>query len=337
MASTKPDTLKGNPWWALAYALTSLRNYPVRNIGIALILSIGVALPTTVFVWSTTGTDIAVEEFFDTEPIQMTMVPRTDESALSSDLTTAASFVERTRYIEDVHTVSTTVGILVDDFHPYWGSYNLYGINYLNGIKDGRGLLVTNDFLTNISYWLTFEGNSTLSAGEILVSSDFVDSAFDVYGVTIEVGSTIDLDLLKRASTNSGTPEELDSQRISNMTVRGIYRTTSKSGLMLQAFPSISRKNWDPFGYTDTVLGVRDSVMILQDEISEEDLAIVYNRGFFDPAVFIQPSKDSLMKSGAANIAGNLVNLRTQIEEEYPLVYVDGLLGLWQHPHNKPL
>ncbi|MGY5852739.1 MAG: FtsX-like permease family protein, partial [Candidatus Thorarchaeota archaeon] len=330
MASTKPDTLKGNPWWALAYALTSLRNYPVRNMGIALILSIGVALPTTVFIWSTTGTDIVVEDFFHTEPIQMTMVPRTDESAVSSDLAAATSFVERNRYVEDVHTVPTTVGVLVGDFHPYWSSYNLYGLNYLYGIKDGRVLLVTNDFLSNISYWLNFKGNATLSAGEILVSSDFVDRTFDVYGITIEVGSTIDLDMLKRASSISGTPEDFDSHPLRNMTVTGIYKTTSKSGLMLQAFPSISRKNWDPFGYTDTVLGIRDSVMILQEEISEDDLETVYNSGFFDPVAFIQPSKDNLMKSGASNIATNLVNLRTQIDEQYPLVYVDGLIELWR-------
>ncbi len=62
MAKKKAETLKGNPWWSLSYALTSLKNYPVRNIGIALVLAIGITLPTTVFVWTTTGTELVVNE-----------------------------------------------------------------------------------------------------------------------------------------------------------------------------------------------------------------------------------------------------------------------------------
>ena len=62
------ETLKGSPWWAASYAVTSLRNHKVRNIGIALILAISISIPTTVFIWTGTGTSLAVDDYFENNP-----------------------------------------------------------------------------------------------------------------------------------------------------------------------------------------------------------------------------------------------------------------------------
>ncbi|MHA1936193.1 MAG: hypothetical protein ACW97A_13025 [Candidatus Thorarchaeota archaeon] len=56
--------LKGSSSWSLVYALSSLKNYPLRNAGIAIILAIGIALPTTVFAWTETGTTLVIDDFF---------------------------------------------------------------------------------------------------------------------------------------------------------------------------------------------------------------------------------------------------------------------------------
>ena len=39
----RPNELKGSSLWSLSYAIMSLRNYKVRNMGIALVLAIGIA------------------------------------------------------------------------------------------------------------------------------------------------------------------------------------------------------------------------------------------------------------------------------------------------------
>ena len=62
--------LKGNPFWSIGYALTSMRTNKARNIGIALILAISVAMPTTIFAWTTTGSRIAVETYFEENAYQ---------------------------------------------------------------------------------------------------------------------------------------------------------------------------------------------------------------------------------------------------------------------------
>ena len=49
----------------MSHALSSLRIHKTRNIGIALILAITVAIPTTVFAWTNTGTRLAVEDFLE--------------------------------------------------------------------------------------------------------------------------------------------------------------------------------------------------------------------------------------------------------------------------------
>ena len=73
MAKKQKKILKGNKVWALSYALTSLRTYKVRNVGIALILAISVAIPTTVFAWTDTGTRLAVEDYFDNTAYQFSI------------------------------------------------------------------------------------------------------------------------------------------------------------------------------------------------------------------------------------------------------------------------
>ena len=73
MAKKGKKMLKGNRMWAVGYALTSLKTYKVRNIGIALILAISVAIPTTVFAWTETGTRMAVEDYFDNNAYQFSV------------------------------------------------------------------------------------------------------------------------------------------------------------------------------------------------------------------------------------------------------------------------
>ncbi len=326
-----PGKLKGNPWWAIAYAMTSLRNYPIRNIGIALILSIGVALPTTVFVWTTTGTDMVVDEYFDSDPIQMTLTPRTDETAQSSFLLDAENFAQHSRYIESTYVLPSTIGILVGDFLPTWSFYSLRALNYAQNIKDGRVILVTNYFLGNASNWFRYEGKFNLTAGEVLVSEGWVDYTFDVHGINVEVGDEINIDLLRYGSqSDSGTPAALGNLELRNLTVAGIYSYRSGSSLTPSAFPSFSRLNWDPFGFAESVLGIRDSILMLESDFSEEDVTAIINRGWFDTAIYLRPDKNNLKLGGAANIVTNLVNLKTQIESEYAEVYVDGLYELWR-------
>ncbi|MGY5854881.1 MAG: hypothetical protein RTU92_15030, partial [Candidatus Thorarchaeota archaeon] len=191
--------MRGNSFWAPVYSLSSLWYNALRSLGIALLLSIGVTLPTSIFVWTETGMVIAVEEYIEDDPIKMVLKPPTFATANIPELEAAVSMVESSIFTNNTYFVPSTVGLLAGPYLPsleyywYWPVPNeQFGYNYRDGIKDTQVFLVTNGFLENVSYWFNFEGNFSLDSNQILVSSQFIDYTYDVYGVTLEIGDVID-------------------------------------------------------------------------------------------------------------------------------------------------
>jgi ABC-type antimicrobial peptide transport system permease subunit len=333
VAKKKAETLKGNPWWSLSYALTSLKNYPVRNMGIALVLAIGIALPTSVFVWTTTGTELVVNEYFQEASYQMALNPRAGESFASSNLLEAQSTALGSDFVESAHLVPSTIGILTGDFFHGWSQYSMVDINYVKGIKDMRVIITTNEVLANWSRDFTWRGTFSLSTGQVLVSEQFVDYAHDVHNITIDIGTTIDMDLLRYGGRGDqfGTPTSLGQYPVEHLLVVGVYETKDLGSILSTSFPSITRLNWDPMALSrDVVLGISDSVIILDDEVGADVVDVVVGRGFFTPVVLLRPSESGLLRQGARNIGTNLAALKIQLEEQYPDVVVDGLSEIWK-------
>ena len=333
VAKKKPETLKGNPWWSLSYALTSLKNYPVRNMGIALVLAIGIALPTTVFVWTNTGTELVVNEYFQEESYQMALNPRAGESFESSNLLEAQSTALGSAFIEYAHLVPSTIGILTGDFFNGWSQYSMLGMNYVQGIKDMRVIITTNAVLANWSRDFTWRGNFSLTSGQVLVSEQFVGYAHEVHNITIDVGTTINMDLLRYGARGDllGSPTSLGQYPVENLLVVGVYEIKDLGSIIGASFPSITRQNWDPLGIErDIVLGITDSVIILEDEVETEVVDEITGRGFFLPVVLLRPSESGLLQYGAQSIGTNLAAFKIQLEEQYPHLIVDGLSEIWK-------
>jgi len=331
MKKERPNTYSGNAWWAARYALTSLRNYPIRNAGIALVLAIGVALPTTVFVWTSTGTYLVVDDYFATNQYQFSLKPKTGESLSSSYLLGAKQMADASQLTAWSHLVPSTLGILTGDFFPGWSLYSPLGLNYAEGIKDMRIILVTNDILGNWSTAFGYRGNFCLTEGQVLVSDMFISYARQVHGIDIDVGSVIDFDLLRiTARKNVGNALAWGRVALQGFTVVGVYQIRSVASLFSQSFPSISRRNWDPMSLTaDQVLGISDSVMILRSEVDETTLQYVENRAYFSPVCLLRASENALLALGPEEIGNNLLALKTQIEGEYTRVSVMGLQEIW--------
>jgi len=333
VAKKNAETLKGNPWWSLSYALTSLKNYPVRNMGIALVLAIGIALPTTVFVWTNTGTELVVNEYFQEESYQMALNPKAGESLESSNLLEAQSTALGSDFVEYAHLVPSTIGILTGDFFHGWSQYSMFDMNYVQGIKDMRVIITTSEVLANWSRDFTWRGVFSLSPGQVLVSEQFVSYAHEVHNITIDVGTTIDMDLLRYGARGDqfGSPISLGQYPVENLVVVGVYEIKDLGSIICASFPSITRQNWDPLGIKrDIILGITDSVIILEDEVGVDVVDEVAGRGFFQPVVLLRPSESGLLQYGAQNIGTNLAAFKIQLEEQYPGIVVDGLSEIWK-------
>ena len=328
------NILKGNPLWSIGYALTSMRTYKVRNIGIALILAISVAIPTTIFAWTNTGSRLAVETYFDNNAYQFSIQNNADNYDYSH-LFDVQELVMSSPYAEYAHITPSTVGIFrMDGVTPEWEAYSATGQNYAEGIKDCRVIIVDNEILSVWSNELEFTGNATLSPGEVLVSQRFIDLTIEMMDLTlgvdieIEVGSEISIDVLRTFySPSSGAPFDpllLNRQIVRNLTVAGIYDVV-RASVVVQSYSSIRRPNYDPLGLFSSVMGISDSVLMLADELGAESVETITNSGFFSPVEFVRGSVDGLIESGVTAAAQNLLNLKIQIEESDEILNVIGL------------
>ncbi|MFX1367359.1 MAG: FtsX-like permease family protein [Promethearchaeota archaeon] len=327
------ETLKGSPWWAASYAVTSIRNHKVRNIGIALILAISISIPTTVFVWTGTGTSLAVDDYFENNAYQINM--RVRESLTDyGQLEEARDYALASPFIEYAHVVPSSIGILQGGWDD-WDLYNMYFLNYREGIKDGRIILGNNEMLDAFSTELEWRGTLHLNPGEVVVSEYFAESAALVHGVQIDVGSLIDVDLLRFGARQRpkdddwATPEELGRLRLSGLRVVGIFKVVRVS-MLGQLFTSLGRLNWDPMGGADTVLGMNDSVIMLQDQLDPAVVEDVTESGYFSPVGLLRASPEGLKAVGTTSVTYNLLSIKVQIEERFLDLQVGGLTNIWE-------
>lgn len=328
MAKKNKKMLKGNRLWALGYALTSLKLYKVRNVGIALILAISIAIPTAVFAWTDTGTRMAVEDYFDNNAYQFS-VQNVPGNSDYSHLFDAQKQIAASQYVEYAHVVPSTIGILrLDGITSEWNEYRRTGLNYYLGIKDTRVIAVTPDILDVWSSELDYTGNFSLTSGQIVVSQRFIDTTLSVTGISLQLDSVIGVDVLRSLYEPSGSrpfdPLLLDRHIIHNLTIAAIFDVTRPS-IVLESFPSFYRNNWDIMGIPSSVLGLTDSIFILNDDLGEETVDKVSNHGFFSPVGFVRGSAQSLFESGPMNAAVNMLALKTQVQERDDQLSVIGL------------
>ncbi len=322
----------GSRWWPLSYAILSIRTNTVRNMGIVLVLAIGISLPSMVFVWASSGTVITIEDYFSRNLYQMSIEPDNGQTFASSDMADAISLANRSGLVETTDVVLSTVGILQGDSIPTWSYYSMYATNYLYKIKDMRVIFVTNGLLARWSDEFSWRGNFSLSLHQVLVSEQFVRYVHDVHNISVNVGSIVDVDILcqRPYSSEPQPPEKLGRLSVKDLYVAGVYDHTDGLTLISSSMPSISRKNWDALGPASPVLGLDDSIMLLEEELDSLTVQGLYNDGFFTPIALLRASQSALLAAGANKIRYNLESLFTLVQGSYPDVTIRGLTNIWQ-------
>ncbi len=315
-----------NSLFSVVYALGALRNYPIRNAGIALVLAIGVSLPTTVFVWTASGTSLVVDQYFDSSNYQLTLSPRTSDSADYLSVFEAKEVALQNPYIDQAHHIPTSIGILKGGNITPWETYSMTALNYLFGIKDFRVLLVDNHILEYWSSEFSWEGNFTLSPGQVLAGPKFLEYTYDVHNLNLTLGDEISMDFLPIGGrAGAATPETLGNITIANMTIAGLFEPSPVLTSVIRAYPSISRHNWDPLGPAEPVLGIWDSVIMLASDIGEAVVETTLERGYFQSPVLLTPDRANLIAGGAQYIDENLEEVKIHLEEEFQRIIVTGL------------
>ncbi|MCK4484065.1 MAG: ABC transporter permease, partial [Candidatus Thorarchaeota archaeon] len=310
---------KGNRAYAFSYALSSMRAYPFRALSLALTLSLGISLVASVLVWSDTGVQVSVNGYFENNSFQL-MVH--NPAGGTDEVNLAHAYIESDSLIESVYRANSTVGIV-------WGTElpnnTLYGLDepiYTDGMKDCEVIFVDNEFLSAAVPSFSTEGTFKLQEGETLISRQFVDYVYQLFGVTLTINSTLDIELLTIKSSSTPAPiGSMGRYSLKNLVVVGVYEIEGYSSLIETGFPSLMRNNYDFHNFRTPVLGIRDSIMVLSKTMPVEDVS---EDGFFGPRAFIRASGDNLIAAGTDRIADNLLTLKARVDEQYDVV-VDGL------------
>ena len=323
---------QGNKAYGLSYALSSIRANPFRAFSLALTLSLGISLFASTMVWGDTGVFVSINEHLDNNAFQLQIQP---EFGSSVTLTQAEAYMLQDPLVESIYRINSTVGILAgfdngtyndDASFPDSTVYDITDSVYSQGIKDFRAVFVDNDFLSIIERDFRTEGSFQLQAGEVIVSRYFIALAEHVFDYFLDIGDTINVDLLM--SDDPGVPAilgNLDRTTINNLRIVAIFDPRTPDSIIERALPSTDRANWIQSNVRYPVLGLRDSVLILSDVVP---VTSIPENGFFDPSTLIRVSADGLAAAGPDQIATNLLTLVYRTQERYDITW-DGEDKVW--------
>ncbi len=322
---TRKIQKQGNKAYGLSYALSSLRANPFRALSLALTLSLGISLFASTMVWGDTGVYVSIYEYLEENSFQIQLSASFGDL---EELSLADEYVQQDSFVEQTYRVNSTVGIV-------WGTelsnttlYEIDGEVYSDGMKDCRVVFVDNEFLqlTEQEFWI--QGSFQLGEGEIAVSSNFIYYYESVYDYEPQINDTIDIELLTEVTTNHEVPlVNLGRYSLTELRIVGIYNPKSPDSLLEKALPTMYRANLNSTNIRYPVLGLRDSVMILENSIPSNSLS---EDNYFQPSTLIRISASALAASGPENIGFNLFGLADRVDERFDIEWsgIENILNM---------
>jgi len=267
-ASRSSGSNLGQALVVLGYILHGIRRHKRRSISLLLGAMIGVALVSSVFVWTDTGSRVAIENYFGDNAFHYFCYPRTHWPYSNPNaIYPVKDWVDAQQSTKSSDVVYQSRALLEVENRKPGDAYLPYP--YLRGIKDCAVFLADNNFLADAKQAFTYTGNFELTGAQVLVSQRVVDDAKMIYDLDIIVGSTINVAIARDypASTIGGlNPTYYDVR------VVGIYEIEPRLDPLHNAFPTFSRKNWGPDSGEEVVFGLLDSIILPKNLVSRADL-----------------------------------------------------------------
>ncbi|MCK5238580.1 MAG: ABC transporter permease, partial [Candidatus Thorarchaeota archaeon] len=324
-----------------------MRKNSVRTAGIVIMLAFGVALPSTVFTWSSTGIGITVQDYFEDNTYQvrigyafqatpdMNLLDVSYMNGYRSNQIDALEKASTFPFVERTDIVPTTIGLLFDvngvNTAPVDTSYWMWNPNYRDGFKDCRVIVTDNELLDRWKKEFEYQGNFSVLPGEVIVSEGFVDYTRQVHDIEIGIGTNISIGMVRHVDYHYyGTlaPQQWLQNYEENLNVVGIYKLKSVRSLIGEVFPSLTRVNWDPLGPADPVLGIDDSVIVSREEFTEFEYWELSTYSMWHPAGLVRGSPEKLMELGPENINTNMLMMAEHVQSEVRNAPVYGVQNL---------
>lgn len=309
------DSGVGRNLYISRYVSHGIRRHKRRSICLIIGIMIGVALVSSVFVWTETGARVAIDDYFAELPFHYYCMQRSTDTTPRA-IFPVKEFVDRQETTQASHVIYSSIALidsthlnLTDRYLPY---------PYARGIKDCQAFFADNTFLqrAELSFRI-IDGEFRLSPEEVLVSQNVVEELEQVTGRRVSVGSDIDLSVA-RSYQVTNTIGAINPININGLRIVGIYEVIVNLEPLLESFPSELRPNWDPISGSETVFGWFDSVIISNDIFSAETLDQIATQ-VMAPRLLVEITPAPLYSVGLEDIIGVLDRLFTDIQSQYDI------------------
>ena len=319
----KPHTqyTRGSLWWPLFHGMSSIKGKKARNLGLIVILTLGITLIPSIMTWTSTGIKVSVDEFIDDTVYQLGIRSNDPNSALGyyRFLEAEEALINNPK-AERVDRLVSSVGLVNGHLDPnvtYSFNQDLF---YLTGNKDARVIFVSSETISRWEPLFTYEGKMDIAIDETIVSERFIDYYELATGDVLTIGNIISVDLLHGLTGTLPNFESNNRTTISDLKIVGIYRPQFITGVIGAAFYSYGRALVDLFDtFRYATLDLADSMIVHEDAVSNELIAEVTEQSYFPTTTLVQTKSSALLDDGEANVAETILSL-IDILSEYSII-----------------
>jgi ABC-type antimicrobial peptide transport system permease subunit len=304
--------------YLVRYITHGIGRHKRRSVSLLIGIMIGVALISSVFVWTETGARVAIDDYFTSTSFHYYCIQRPNPSGDDPHtIFPVKNYVDSQITTQISHIVYSSIALIDSSHRDPADRYLPYA--YQRGIKDCQVFFVDNEFLERVERsFRIIAGDFRLSSGCTLVSQNVVEDLEQVTGRRVSVGSLIDLSVAKNYQSTS-TIGSIDPTHINGLRIAGIYEVISSLEPLLESFPSQSRLNWGPIQAAETVFGWFDSVVISNTIFSNETYDQIALHVMY-PRLLVEISPSSLYHLGLEEIIAVITRLFADIQLHYNVI-----------------
>jgi ABC-type antimicrobial peptide transport system permease subunit len=299
----------GSGRYVFSYVGNSIRKHKTRSLSLLLGVVIGVALVASVFVWTDTGTRVAIDDYFSENSFQFSVQQRYEYPVDITRIFDVQSWVTQQGITEESFVVYHSIGLLgianMSDSDPYLPH------PYSMGIKDCQTFFVQQDFLSLVRDKFNYTGTFIVEPGQCLVSRRVISDVEDILNISLGVGSSIDI-AIAQIYDNPLIIGDLDRLNITNVQIAGIFDLPPAESVLYTSFQGVGRANYPASG-EETVFGWNDGIIFHTDQLANIEREVLIGNSLF-PKLFIRLSPVEVMNFGLENVVEIIRRFKAQLE-----------------------
>ncbi|MFX1317624.1 MAG: ABC transporter permease [Promethearchaeota archaeon] len=302
----------GSRLYVAGYVGHSIRKNKSRFFSLLIGIMIGVALVSSVFVWTDTDSHVATLDYFNSNTYQYGIHQIYHFPVDTQLIYEVENWCREQTAYQDSDIFYQSIGFLNG---TDWNSSTTYlPYPYTREIKDFQAFFAENAFLTRVVSQFTYDGVFQLAPGECLVSTRVIEDASEFLNQIITVGSYINVTIAS-IYQEPLTFGDIQPFNTTNLHVVGIYNITRSNSLLFSSALGTYRVN-HPGSAHESVFGWNDGIIMHYSQLNSAERDILTANSLF-PILLVQLNPQEIAVAGLENVPTTIRELQAQMELQF--------------------